>query len=49
MHDTFWYTFTIEVGQEVNQMEVLQQERTILPNSLGALGICAGFGFSIAS
>lgn len=49
MNDTLWYTFTVEVGQQINQMEVLQQKRAILPNSLGALGIYVGLGFSISS
>lgn len=49
MNDTLWYTFAVEVGQQVNQMEVLQQKRAILPNSLGTLRICADWRFSIAS
>ena len=49
MDDTLWYTFAVEVGQQVNQMEVLQQQRAILPHSLGALRICTGFEFSVSS
>ena len=40
MHDALWYALTVEVGQQIDQMEVLQQQRAILPDSLGALGIC---------
>lgn len=47
MNDPLWYTFTVEVGQQINQMEVLQQKRAILPNSLGALGICVGSGLAL--
>ena len=25
MDDTLWYTFAVKVGQQINQMEVLQQ------------------------
>lgn len=49
MNDPLWDTFAVEVGQQINQMEVLQQKRAILPNSLGALRICAELGFSICS
>lgn len=45
MNDTLWYTFAVEMGQQVNQMEVLQQKRAILPNSLGTLRICADWRF----
>ena len=46
MNDTLWYTFTVEVGQQINQMKILQQKGAILPNSLGALRIYVGLNFS---
>ena len=46
MNDTLWYTFAIEVCQQIDQMEILQQQRAILPYSLRAFGIWVDLGFS---
>jgi len=35
VHDTFWNSLAIEMGQKIDQMEVLKQKRAILANSLG--------------
>lgn len=39
MHYTLRNSLTIKVSKQVNQVEILKQERAILANSLGALGI----------
>jgi hypothetical protein len=39
MHDTLWDTLTIEMSQQIDQVEVLKQERAILTNSLECLGV----------
>lgn len=39
MHYTLRNPLTIKVSKQVNQVEILKQERAILANSLGALGI----------
>ena len=40
--DTLGDTLTVEMGQHVNQMEVLEQERTILADSLVLLWVLNG-------
>jgi hypothetical protein len=42
MYNTLWNTLTIKMGQQVNQVEILEQERTILSNSLVSLRVCHG-------
>lgn len=39
MHNTLGDPLTVKVSKQVNQVEILKQERAILANSLGALGI----------
>ena len=39
MYNSFRDTLTVEMGKEVNQMEVLQQERSVLANSLRGLRV----------
>jgi hypothetical protein len=39
MYDALWDTLTIEMRKKIDQVEVLEQERAILADSLGALGI----------
>lgn len=34
MDDTLWDTLTVEVGEQINQVEILEEERTILAGSL---------------
>jgi hypothetical protein len=34
MYDSFWDTLTVEMGEEVDQMEVLQEERSICTRAL---------------
>ena len=35
MNNTLWDTLTVEVGEEVDQVEVLEEERTVWTSSLG--------------
>lgn len=39
MDDTFGDSLAVKVCQQVDQVEVLEQERTILTNALGGLGV----------
>jgi len=39
VNNTLGYPFTIKVSKQVDQVEILKQERAILADSLGALGI----------
>ncbi len=39
MYNTLGDTLTIEMGQQINQVEILEQERAILPDSLVCLWV----------
>mgnify|MGYP007046485915 FL=1 len=47
VHDTLWDSFTVKVGKRVNQVEVLQQQRTMLANSLGGEWVGHGAAVSV--
>lgn len=35
VNDTFWDTLAVEMGDEIDQVEVLEKERSILAHTLG--------------
>lgn len=39
MNNTFWDPLSIEVRDEINQMEILEQKRTILTDPLGLVWV----------
>jgi hypothetical protein len=41
MYNTLWDTLAIEMCQQINQVEILEQERAILSNSLVGLWVLA--------
>lgn len=45
MNNTLGYALTIEMSEEIDQVKVLEEERTILPNSL--VFLCTANGASV--
>lgn len=39
MHNTFGDSFTVKMGEQVDQVEVLKEERSVTANALGSLGV----------
>lgn len=39
VHDTFGDSLTVKMGEQVDQVEVLKEERSVATNALGSLGV----------